>query len=140
MRIATNIPALNTAITLKHTDSNIANAMQKLTTGSQISSAKYDSAGLAIANKLSVQISGLNQASQNSMDGISVVQTADGALSSVTNMIQRMRELAIQAANGVLTLDDKEKIQTEVNQLVEEIDSTADKTEFNRIKLLNGEA
>jgi flagellin len=114
--------------------------MLKLSTGKKINSAKNDAAGLAIANKLGLQSIGLARASQNSMDGVSLLQTADGALDGVVNMIHRMRELALQAANGVLTPEDQSKIQAEVEEIVEEITANAMKTEFNKIKVLNGEA
>ena len=140
MRIANNIPALTTSITLKATDRQVVDSMQRLSTGNRINSAKNDAAGLAIANKLGIQVTGLNRAGRNSMDGISLVQTADGSLNQVTSMLQRMRELAVQAASGVLTPVDKQKIQAEVNQLVQEINDNAYKTEFNKIKLLNGES
>jgi flagellin len=114
--------------------------MRKLSTGVKINSAKDDAAGLAIANKLSMQTIGLNRASQNAMDGVSLIQTTDGALSVVMNMMQRMRELAVQAANGVLTPEDQSKIQTEADQLAQEISDNANKTEFNKIKVLSGES
>ncbi|MDR1560165.1 MAG: flagellin, partial [Clostridiales bacterium] len=139
MRIANNIPALTTALTLKATDRQLSGAMLRLSSGSKINSAKDDSAGLAIANKLSIQVSGLNRASQNSMDGISLIQTADGSMDGVSNILQRMRELAVQAANGVLEPSDKSKIQLEINQLIQEINDNANKTEFNKIKILSGE-
>ncbi|MDR2648541.1 MAG: hypothetical protein LBB94_02330 [Clostridiales bacterium] len=140
MRIANNIPALTTLLTLRATDQQVVGAMRRLSTGSKINSAKDDPAGLSIANKLGIQISGLNRASQNSMDGVSLIQTADGSLDTVTNIIQRMRELAIQAAGDVLEPSDKSRIQLEINQLIQEINDNAYKTEFNRIKILNGEA
>jgi flagellin len=114
--------------------------MQKLSTGVRINSAADDAAGLAISNKLSTQVTGLNRASLNAADGVSLVQTADGALSGVTNMLQRMRELAVQAASEALTPDDEAKIQGEINQLVMEINDNALRTDFNQIQLLNGEA
>ena len=140
MRIANNIPALDTNITLRRIDRQVAGAMRRLSSGSKINSVKDDAAGLAIANKLGIQVTGLNRASQNSMDGISMIQTADGYLNEVANMLQRMRELAVQAASGALNPADKTKIQMEVNQLIEEINLNADKAEFNKIKILSGEA
>jgi len=140
VRIANNIPALKTSITLRASDAAIVNTMGQLSTGSRINSAKNDAAGLAIANKLSIQVTGLNQASRNSMDGISLTQTADSSLNTLTEMIQRMRELAIQAANGALSPSDRSKMQMEVNQLIEEINDNAIRTEFNKIRLLSGEA
>ena len=140
MRIANNIPALTTSITLNRSDRQVVGAMQRLSSGSKINSAKDDAAGLAIANKLSIQVTGLNRASQNSLDGISLIQTADGSLNEVVSILQRMRELAVQAANGVLDPSDKSQIQMEINQLVQEIQANANKTEFNKIKLMSGEA
>ena len=140
MRIANNIPALETAITLRHTDRQVVGAMRQLSSGSKINSAKDDAAGLAIANKLGIQVTGLNRASQNTMDGVSLIQTADGALNEISAMLQRMRELAVQAANGVLAPSDKAKIQLEINQLVDEINANSSKIEFNKIKILSGEA
>ncbi|MDR2751950.1 MAG: hypothetical protein LBC41_14945 [Clostridiales bacterium] len=140
MRIGTNIPALNTALTLKSTNRLVSDAMLKLSTGKRINSAKDDAAGLAIANKLGLQVTGLNRASQNSMDGISLIQTTDGSLDVVVNMLQRLRELSVQAANGVLGVDDMSKIQMEIGQVVQEINENSFKTEYNKIKTLNGEA
>jgi flagellin len=140
VKIATNIPALTASITLRRTNNSVLKTMQKLSTGIKINSASDDAAGLAISNKLSTQVTGLNRASLNASDGISLVQTADGALSTVTDMLQRMRELAVQAASDVLMPGDKAKLQAEIDQLVMEINDSAFKTEFNQIKLLNGEA
>jgi len=140
MKIASNIPALNTVLSLRATDRLLAGTMQKLSTGRKINSARDDAAGLAIANKLSMQVIGLNRASQNSQDGVSLVQTADGALGEMHAMLQRMRELAVQAANGALLPEDRQKIQMEVDSLADEITASANKTEFNKMRILNGEA
>jgi flagellin len=140
LRIGTNIPALRTSLTLKATDRLVGRAMLRLSTGRRINSAKDDAAGLAIANKLGMQVTGLNRASQNSLDGISLIQTTDGALDVASNILQRIRELSVQAANGVLGADDMSKIQLEIDQLVEELNDNAFKTEFNKIKTLNGES
>ncbi len=117
----------------------MANEMKKLSTGLRINSSKDDAAGMAISDKLSMQIRGLNRASMNTMDGISFVQTADGALDSTMNMLQRMRELAVNAANGHMTAEDREKVQKEINSLTDEINANSKKVEFNNIKIFNGE-
>ncbi len=140
MRIYNNIPALQTRLAILNAGRRTDTNMQRLSTGVRINSAKDDAAGMAITNKLKLQIKGLQKASQNSMDGISMVQTADGALVEVHNALQRMRELAVQAANDTLTAEDKLKAQQEINQLLQEIDSISYKTEFNGFKILSGAA
>ncbi len=140
MRIYNNIPALQTRLALLNAGRNMDASMQRLSTGVKINSVKDDASGMAITNKLKLQIKGLNTASQNAMDGISMVQTADGALNEVQAMVQRLRELAVQSANGTLEAADREKIQVEVNQLLKEIDDSAFKTEFNKTKILAGGA
>ncbi len=112
--------------------------MKKLSSGLRINSAADDASGLAISEKLRGQISGLQRASMNAQDGISLLQTAEGGLSVITDMVQRMRELAVQAGNGVYTTNDRAEIQKEVEQLKQEIDRVAASTEFNTKKLLNG--
>ena len=111
---------------------------QKLSSGFRINSAADDAAGLSISEKMRSQIRGLTQASRNAQDGISMAQTAEGALSEVSDMLQRMNELAIQASSGTLTSDDKDAIQSEVNALVTEMDRVAGATTFNEKKLLDG--
>ena len=139
MRINHNIPALRSHHSLERTNNKLDKALQRLSTGLRINRAADDAAGLAIANKMQTQVRGLKVASRNSLDGVSLVQTAEGALNEVQAMLQRMRELSIQAANGTLASEDRQAIQNEVDQLKEEITKTADLTEFNKIKLLNGE-
>ena len=112
--------------------------MEKLSSGMRINRAGDDAAGLAISEKMRGQIRGLNQASRNAQDGISLIQTAEGALSETHAMLQRMRELAVQSNNGTNTNDDLQEIQKEFNQLNSEIDRIADKTEFNTKQLLKG--
>jgi flagellin len=114
--------------------------MMRLSTGLRINSAREDAAGLAISNKLRNQVGALDQSSQNATHGISLVQTAEGALNEVHNMLQRMRELAVQAATDTVAPDQKDLIQREVDQLIDEINSIATNTEFNRMRILNGEA
>ena len=113
--------------------------MQRLSSGLRINSAGDDAAGLAIAQKMQTQVRGLEQANRNSMDGISLIQTAEGALNEVHSMLQRMRELSVQAANGTMEIEDRKTIQEEIDQLLEEIERTATETEYNKKKLLNGE-
>jgi flagellin len=114
--------------------------MTRLSSGVRINSAREDAAGLAIANKLNYQVGGLRRASENSTHGISLIQTAEGALNEVHNMLQRMRELSVQAAHGTLTNDNRAMIQLEIDQLTAEIHSISRNTEFNRMRILNGEA
>ena len=118
----------------------MARHMNRLSTGLRINSAREDAAGMAIANKLSFQLSGLERASDNSQHGISVVQTAEGALDAVHAMLQRIRELAVQAANDTNVDEDRMAIQREINDLTDEITAISARSEFNSIKLLNGEA
>jgi flagellin len=125
---------------MRRADRGLAAAMQRLSTGYRINSARDDAAGLAIANKLSFQIGGLTRASENATHGISLVQTAEGALNEIHGMIQRMRELAVQAANDTNTAADRELLQREVTQLTDEIHAIANRTEYNRMRILNGEA
>jgi len=137
--ITNNIPALQAATNLSRTNKALAKSMNNLSIGTKINSAKDDAAGLAIANKLKVQTQGLYTASQNSMDGISLIQTAEGALGEMQNMLQRMRELCVQAANDTNTPDDREKMQIEFNELSAELTGMSQRTEFNKIRILSGE-
>jgi flagellin len=107
--------------------------------GTKINSAKDDAAGMAITNKLKAQLQGLRTASQNSLDGVSLIQTAEGALSEVHNMLQRMRELCVQAANDTNVPEDREKIKIEFDNMAQELTAVASRTEFNKIKLFSGE-
>jgi flagellin len=109
-----------------------------LSSGLRINSAKDDAAGLAISERFSAQIRGLNQAARNANDGVSLSQTAEGALAEVTNNLQRIRELAVQSSNATNSQSDRDALQTEVTQLLNEIDRVADSTEFNGVKLLDG--
>ena len=138
MRINHNIAALNTYRQLSTNSANGAKSLEKLSSGLRINKAGDDAAGLAISEKMRGQVRGLDQAARNSQDGISLIQTAEGSLNETHSILQRMRELAVQATNGTLTDDDRSKIQGEVNQLVEEIDKIGNQTEFNTKKLLNG--
>ena len=138
MRINNNMSAVITNNQLLGTESSLADVMEKLSSGFSINHASDDPSGIAIAGKMQSQIDGLSQASTNSSDGISVLQTAEGALNEVTDMIQRMRELSVQAANGTNSLSERKTIQKEIDSLLEEIDRVAQTTEFNNINLLNG--
>src|SRR3712207_586729 len=113
-------------------------AMEKLSSGLRINRAGDDAAGLAISEKMRGQIRGLDQASRNSQDGISMIQTAEGALNETHSILQRMRELAVQASNDTNTKDDRGQLQKEINQLTSEINRIGNTTEFNTQKLLNG--
>ncbi len=138
MRINHNISALKACNILGKTSSALDKSLERLSSGYRINRAADDAAGLAISEKMKTQIAGLEQASRNAADGISVIQTAEGALDEVEAMLQRMRELSVQAANGVNTDEDRGAIQDEINQLNEEINRVSNTTEFNTKKLLNG--
>lgn len=136
--VNTNVQALNSHRSLRVTAEVASKSSEKLSSGLRINRAGDDAAGLAISEKMRNQIKGLNQASRNAQDGISLIQTAEGALQEVHEMLKRMRELVVQAANDTNVASDRQKIGLELNQLVEEINATADKTEFNTRKLING--
>ncbi|WP_394580844.1 flagellin N-terminal helical domain-containing protein [Cytobacillus firmus] len=138
MIINNNIPALNTYRQMGINQKSNANAMEKLSSGLRINKAGDDAAGLAISEKMRAQVRGLDQASRNSQDGISMIQTAEGALQETQNILQRMRELATQAANDTNVEVDREEIQKEMNALTSEINRIGETTEFNTQKLLNG--
>ncbi|MDR5702652.1 MAG: flagellin [Armatimonadota bacterium] len=136
MRINTNIAALNAQRNLTITQSLLAKSLERLSSGYRINRAADDAAGLAISEKLRSQVRGLNQAIRNSQDAVSLIQTAEGALNEVHGIIQRMRELAVQAANDTLTAGDRTALQTELDNLLSEVDRIANNTEFNTKKLL----
>lgn len=138
MRINHNISALNTNNQLAKNNSATSSSLAKLSSGLRINSAADDAAGLAISEKMRAQISGLDQASSNANDGISMIQTAEGALSESHSILQRMRELAVQAASDTNTDDDRTQIQSEIDQLTQEITRISTDTEFNTQKLLDG--
>ena len=140
MRINNNLMAMNTHRQLGVTNNNGGKSMEKLSSGFRINRAGDDAAGLAISEKMRAQIRGLNQASRNSQDGISMIQTAEGALTETHAILQRMRELAVQAANDTNVDQDRDSIQNELTQLRDEIDRIARDTEFNTQKLLDGGA
>ena len=138
MRINHNIPALKTNNILGKNNLAMEKSLERLSSGYRINCAADDAAGLAISQKMKTQIAGLNQASRNASDGISVIQTAEGALIEVEEMLQRMRELSVQAANGTSTDEDRLQLQAEVDQLKDEINRISETTEFNTKKLLDG--
>ena len=136
--INTNVQSLNAQRNLGVSQNSLATSMQRLSSGLRINSAKDDAAGLAISERFSTQIRGLNVATRNANDGISLAQTAEGAMASVTNNLQRMRELAVQSANATNSSSDRAALQAEVSQLSAEIDRVATQTDFNGTKLLDG--
>ncbi|GAF66304.1 flagellin [Bacillus sp. TS-2] len=138
MKINNNIQALNAYRNLYQNQFQTSKNLEKLSSGLRINRAADDAAGLAISEKMRSQIRGLKMAERNAMDGISLMQTSEGAMQEVHTMLQRMRELAVQAANDTNTEYDREQIQKEIDQLMTEIDSISEKTEFNTRKLLNG--
>lgn len=138
MRINHNIPAMLANNQLLRNENSLSKSLERLSSGLKINSASDDAAGLAIANKMRTQIEGLEMASRNGADGISVIETAEGALTEVHSMLQRMRELAVQAGNETNGLEDREAMQEELNQMVKEIDRISRDTEFNRKTLLDG--
>jgi len=136
--INTNVSSLNSQRSLNMSQTSLATSLQRLSSGLRINSAKDDAAGLAISARMTSQINGLNQASRNANDGISLAQTAEGGLQSVTESLQRMRELAVQASNATNTATDRAALQQEVDQLVQQINTVASQTAFNGVKLLDG--
>jgi len=136
--INTNVLSLNSQRNLNKSQSSLATSLQRLSSGLRINSAKDDAAGLAISDRMTSQIRGLNQAARNANDGISLAQTAEGALSQTGDLLQRMRELSIQSANATNSSSDRASIQAEISQLVQEVDRVASTTEFNGLKLLDG--
>jgi len=138
LSVNTNVSALNTQRNLNASSNNLATSLQRLSTGSRINSAKDDAAGLQIANRLSSQINGLNVAVKNSNDGISMAQTAEGALEQSTAILQRMRDLALQAANGSNSDSERGALNQEVTELKKELDRISNTTSFGGRKLLDG--
>lgn len=138
LTVNTNIPSLNTQRNLQNASSSLATSMQRLSTGSRINSAKDDAAGLQISNRLTNQINGLNQATRNANDGISLSQTAEGAMQQSTNILQRIRDLAVQSANGSNSDADRSALQKEVTAQQNELTRIAQTTTFGGRKLLDG--
>jgi len=139
MRIVNNISAMNTHRVLSGIDNSLSKNLEKLSTGLRINRAADDAAGLAISEKMRNQISGLQQAIRNAQDGISLIQTAEGALNETHSILNRMRDLAVQAKNGTYTNEDREKLDKEFKALREEVGRIARDTEFNTLKLLSGQ-
>ena len=139
MVVQHNLTAMNANRMLGITTGQQAKSSEKLSSGYRINRAADDAAGLTISEKMRKQIRGLEQASTNAQDGISCVQTAEGALTEVHSMLQRMNELAVQAANGTMSEDDRQAVQDEIDQLVTEIDRVSETTKFNEIYLLKGD-
>jgi len=138
MRINHNISALNTFSAMENNSAAQSKSLEKLSSGQRINRAGDDAAGLAISEKMRGQIRGLDQAQRNSQDAISMIQTAEGALNETQNILQRMRELSVQAGNDTNTSNDRGEIQKEINQLTSEINRIGNTTEFNTSKLLDG--
>jgi flagellin len=144
MRINNNVTAINAHRNYSVNNANVSKSMAKLSSGYRINSAADDAAGLAISEKMRAQIRGLNMASKNAQDGISLIQTAEGGMQEIDNMLQRIRELVVYASNdtqenNAYGTGDRQKIQDEISQLTQEIDATAERIDFNGKKLLNGE-
>ena len=136
--INTNIGSLNAQRQLLSSGNELATAMERLSSGKRINTAADDAAGLAISNRMTAQVRGLNQAVRNANDGISLIQTAEGALDETTNILQRMRELSIQSANGIYDDSNRKTLDAEVQQLIKELDRIAKTTTFNGQTLLDG--
>ena len=140
MVVQHNLQAMNANRMLNITTGSQSKSAEKLTSGYRINRAADDAAGLSISEKMRKQIRGLDQASTNAEDGVSAVQTAEGALTEVHSMLQRMNELAVQASNGTNSQTDRDAIQSEIEQLTTEIDRVAETTKFNETYLLKGDA
>ena len=138
--INTNVVSLNAQRNLSTSQTSLATSMQRLSSGLRVNSAKDDAAGLAIAERMNAQVKGMNVAIRNANDGISLAQTADGALATVSDALQRMRELAVQAANGTNGTGDSANLDTEYQQLSEEITRIAEQTKFNGKAILDADA
>lgn len=138
MRIQHNITALSAANKLKANENTVSKNIQKLSSGYRINNAADDAAGLAVSEKMRSQINGLSQAEDNTKNGISLIQTAEGGLNETTAILQRMNTLAVESANGTYTDDDRANLQKEVNHLNTEIDRIASSTKFNTLSLLDG--
>ena len=135
--VNTNIMSLNAQKSISRTNGAMATAMERLSSGMRINSAKDDAAGLAISQRMTAQINGMNQAIRNANDGISFAQTAEAALIEVTNALQRIRELAVQSANGTYTASDRANLNAEAQQLMSEIGRIGTQTEFNGATIFN---
>ncbi|MBN1498741.1 MAG: flagellin [Spirochaetes bacterium] len=139
MIINHNMSAINANRALKFTHWNVQKSMEKLSSGERINKAGDDASGLAVSEKMRTQIQGLRQAERNTEDGMSFVQTAEGYLNQSASIIQRIRVLAVQSANGIYSAGDRQLVQVEVSALIDEVDRIASQAEFNRFKVLTGE-
>jgi len=139
MIINHNMSAINTNRALKFQNWNVSKNMEQLSSGLRINKAGDDASGLAVSEKMRTQINGLRQAERNTEDGMSLVQTTEGYLDEVSSIIQRIRVLAVQSSNGIYSLEDRQLIQVEVSQLVDEVDRIASQAEFNKMNLLQGD-
>ena len=137
LRINTNVSALNTSRVLRRSTSELNSSLERLSSGLRINRAADDAAGLAIAEGFRSQVRGTQVAQRNAQDGVSLVQTAEGSLSETTNILQRIRELAVQAANGTQSTNNRAALNNEVQQLLQQIDDIAEDTEFNGIRVLS---
>ncbi len=140
VRINTNVDAFNAQRNLGIVSMDFSKAVQQLSSGLRINSAADDAAGLAISQKLTTQINGFDQGNRNAQDAISMIQTGESALNTTHSILQRMRQLAVQASNDTYTSSDRSNIQSEINQLISEVDRIAQQTDFNTKKLLDGSA
>ena len=139
MKVKSNIQAMIAGSVLRNNETRQSESTQKLSSGYKINKAKDNPAGMAISNRMRAQIQSLNKANQNSSNAVNVIETAEGALAEIQDMVQRMSELSIKAANGTNTTEDREAIQKEIDQLTKEVTRIANDTEYNTQKLLNGE-
>ncbi len=139
MRLGTNMSAVISASYLSASEKKLRDSLEKLSSGYKINHSKEDAAGMAISEKMKTQIKGLNRASMNASDGISVTQTAEGALSEIESMLQRMNELAVEGANETFTQEDRDNMAKEIESLKQEIDRISTDTDFNSTTLLNGD-
>ena len=138
LRVNTNVASINAQRNLAQTNQALGNNFRRLATGLRVANASDDAAGLAISERLRSQVRSLDQAKRNANDGISLAQTAEGALNEVSNVLIRLRELAVQSANGTVSDQDRSTLNEEFSSLVSEIDRISSSTEFNGIKLLDG--
>jgi flagellin len=138
LTVNTNLDAMDAARNLNTTESSLATSMQRLSSGLRINSAADDVAGYAISERMQGQVNGLNQATENISDAVSLTQTAQGALNDIVGMLQRIRSLAVEYANGTTSEEDKEAIESEAEQLTKEIERVTETTTFNGVELLNG--
>ena len=138
MVINHNLSAINTHRTLKFQEWNISKDMEKLSSGMRINRAGDDASGLAVSEKMRTQVKGLRRAEMNTEDGMSFIQTTEGYLEETQQIVQRIRVLAVQSANGIYTEEDRQQIQIEVSELIDEVDRIASQAEFNKMKMLTG--